>query len=169
MPTTLYTKSGSTDDFAFFSTKSVYRNYVQSTCSDYFEGNFGAPQNKDVDFSFEVEKKSSDTLYVSLKMNGIKREYTKKFWNKDMMPKKIDTFALTEPNQRGYRYLKIWDKEKGKGNDGNVSWKSIINDGMKKLSVKDMDKYKKKASEKKKKERTDKYEKKLGELKKKEN
>lgn len=54
MPTTIYTKSGSTDDFTFFSTKSVYRNYVHSTCSEYFEGNYGAPQNKDLEFTIEV-------------------------------------------------------------------------------------------------------------------
>lgn len=109
-----------------------------------------------------------DTLYTSLKFNGVKREYTKKFWHESMMPSKIDTFAITEPNQRGYLYLKIWDREKGKGNDGNVSWKTIVSNGMKKNTLPDIDKAKKRASDETAKARTPSYLKKLEELKKKE-
>ena len=50
---------------------------------------------------------------------------TKTFLDEKLMPKEIDTFAITIPNKRAYHYLKIWDKKKGSGNDGKVSWNQI--------------------------------------------
>mmetsp|Transcript_5393 Transcript_5393/g.9057 ORF Transcript_5393/g.9057 Transcript_5393/m.9057 type:complete len:155 (-) Transcript_5393:59-523(-) len=69
-------------------------------------------------------------------MNGYKRTFIKKYFTSRMMPESIDTFAITEPNKRYYKYLKIWDKNGGKGGK-KIDWSKHEKDGRTKGFVAD--------------------------------
>lgn len=61
-------------------------------------------------------------------MDDVKYEYTKHFFDSKLMPTKIDTFALAEPNLRGYRYLRLYDRSKG-GHGHKADWAALIKKG----------------------------------------
>ena len=131
-------------DFEFFSTNFGHREVIPDTCTEYFKGNFGAPQNQDVSFSLEMEKLDSKRLLVAIEIDGVRKQYIKNFWSDWMMPERIDTFAFSEPNQRGYRYLKIWDPLKAKGH--KEDWTNILKEGSAKYRPSGIEDAKRKAS-----------------------
>ena len=132
------------ESFEFFSTNFGHREVIPDTCTEYFKGHFGAPQNQDVTFSLEVEKLDDRKLLVAIEMNGIRKQYVEHFWTDRMMPARIDTFAITEPNQRGYRYLKIWDPKRASGH--KEDWDKVLNERYAKYEPKGVKEAKERAS-----------------------
>jgi len=126
-PTHVYTPGSSRSDFQIFSEFTNYRNIVPETCTQYYDGSFHIPQNKDVDFDITFEKVTSDTIYAKFQLGDVVKEFRKKYDNVNEMPIKIDTFAIAYPNERHFRYLKIWDEwGSGEGNDRETSWDHIL-------------------------------------------
>ena len=61
-------------------------------------------------------------IYYALELNGVINEDFRYYDEEpDGIPMFINTFAITLPEHRGFRYLKLWDLHKGKGNSDSWS------------------------------------------------
>ena len=60
-------------------------------------------------------------IVYGLGFGDVYYETYKKFDTEEFMPTKMNTFAITVPNNRGLLYLKIWDPKKAKGHQEKLS------------------------------------------------
>lgn len=80
----------------------------------FFDGQLGMEVKKDEWIEFGIKKEGDKKITVTLTTStGVKQKKTYEYPSTSLMPKKIDTFAIAEPNLRGYRYLKMWDYNSG--------------------------------------------------------
>lgn len=71
-------------------------------------GCFGAPENKWTDLELSVERRSRDTVKVSMTMNGVRYSAEDKLKSSDSSaPHQIDAVAIGYPNGRGYGYIEL--------------------------------------------------------------
>ena len=130
MPWHLYFKKSANDKFPMFSSKGETRETIPETCDQFFDDEPYAPQGKNIDWSLEMKKESDTHLTVTMTFNGVKKSFKKEFYDKDLMPQKLDTFSIVYPNKRYFRYLKIWDPSKGTGGS-KLDWDKVVKEGTK--------------------------------------
>mmetsp|Transcript_8179 Transcript_8179/g.5840 ORF Transcript_8179/g.5840 Transcript_8179/m.5840 type:complete len:106 (-) Transcript_8179:111-428(-) len=71
------------------------------------KGGFGLKNGGKTDYEFKIKKTSSRKFEFSMKLNGHTYDTTYDFPSSSLVPKKLDTFAVTMPNLRDYEYLKL--------------------------------------------------------------
>mmetsp|Transcript_32700 Transcript_32700/g.44248 ORF Transcript_32700/g.44248 Transcript_32700/m.44248 type:complete len:127 (+) Transcript_32700:292-672(+) len=71
------------------------------------KGGYGLENGGKTTYEFKITKTSSRKFDFSLKLNGHTYKTVYDFPSSTLIPKKLDTFAITMPNLRDYEYVKL--------------------------------------------------------------
>ena len=70
-------------------------------------GSFQVEPGKEETLTIKMLKKNTRDFMFSIEMNGYMFDYDIEYEEEDWVPIQIDTFAVAQPNKRGYTYLEL--------------------------------------------------------------
>ena len=97
IPTSLYIRK---KDGGLLSTNYMTKKHI-------WPGSFQVEPGQEETLTIKMLKKNSRDFMFSIEMNGYMFDYDVEFDEEDWVPRQIDTFAVAQPNLRGYTYLEL--------------------------------------------------------------